>query len=138
MARRSKPYKLFGSEISPGIRSVRGVSMAELLKFEATGAWRRKYDALTGALIGAEIISTSERRGDKDVLHIASTAAITAREMEINVGHSRTIFLNEDQRQARAANRRAPEDKTERVQCKVIVYPVIGSARGDILRVWPR
>jgi hypothetical protein len=38
----------------------------------------------------------------------------------------------------RIADGEAPEDEVERVQATVRVYAVVGAARGEILRAWPR
>lgn len=135
---KARPYNLYGVEKVPGVRIIRKVSLAEGLKHEARGAWRRKYDPITGTLIGFELLSTAEQRGDRDLRSLPSSATISRREMELNVERSRTAGLNEERRLERAANHGLPEDQVERVQCKVKIYSYIKSKRGDILRVWPR
>ena len=67
-----------------------------------------------------------------------STAGIADWEMELNLARSRTRGLRELDRMKRIADGEAPEDEVERVQAKVRVYAVVGAARGDILRAWPR
>ena len=129
---------LFGAERSAGVRVIRMVSLEEGLKAEARGAWRRKYDPMTRMLIGFELLGSAEQAGDRDLKSLHSSASISRREMELNVERSRTAGLTEERRLERAANHQLPEDQVERVQCKVLVYPVINGKSGDILRVWPR
>jgi hypothetical protein len=133
-----KKYFLYPAETTLGWRVVRMVSLDQGLKKEAEGCWRRVLDPITLGLIGFQLVAAKAERVDRDVPSIHSAAAITAREMELNVSRSRTAGLNEEARDERVAAGFAPEDAAERVQCKVIVYPYVNGERGDILRVWPK
>ena len=105
---------------------------------EKLGIWRREYDPTTGEWIGYRVIGEEARKVDADLRSMRSTAAISANEMEINLARSRTFGLCEQDRLQRVARGQQPEDRAERVQAKVRVYAVIGAAKGDILRVWPK
>lgn len=135
---------LFPAETSLGWRVIKRVPLALGLRKEAQGKWRRVLDETTRSLIGFQIISTSVERGDRDVPSIHSSAAISRAEMEINAmsqvfadARSRTAGMSEDHRKEREAIGGLAEDRAERVQCKVIVYPYVNGKKGDILRVWP-
>ena len=64
-------------------------------------------------------------------------AAMDADQSELNVGVSATRGLTELRRLERAQTTGGMEDLVERIQAKVRIYRNVGSARGDILRVWP-
>lgn len=129
---------LYPAETVLGWRIIRRVSLDKGLEHEQRGVWRRVLDPVTLELIGFQMIAAKVERGDRDLPTTRSCAAIPAREMELNAQRSRTAGMSEDRRQERAAAGRRPEDAIERVQCKVMVYPHINGAPGDILRVWPK
>lgn len=99
------------------------------------GKARRRYDDYSGELIGYTLgLAGRNERGDYDVRSLASSASISAREMDENLMPSRTRGMSEDRRMLE----KQPEDRVERVQAKVRVYAIVGAAPGDILRAWPR
>jgi hypothetical protein len=102
------------------------------------GLWREKFDEETFELIGFQLLSAEEMKGDEAIQTLpGSTAAILRKEIEANAGlrgGSHTARLYEDQR----LERRRPEDFVERTERKVFVYPFVHADRGDILRAWPR
>ncbi|MDR3741613.1 MAG: hypothetical protein P4L40_21550 [Terracidiphilus sp.] len=121
-----------------GFRVLTRASMEMGEQHERLGIWRREYDPTTGEWIGWRVLGEEARKVDSDLCTMHSTAAISANEMQTNAERSATYGLREEQRLERMASGRQPEDRVERVQAKVRVYAVIGSAQGDILRVWPR
>jgi hypothetical protein len=144
-----KTIKLYAAETTLGWRVVREVPLEQGLQKESAGAWRRVLDPITHELAGFQLISGKAERIDKDLSSIQSSSSISGpsrrdtpqklSEMEINAGQrSSTVWLNEEEREERAAAGRPPEDRAERVQAKVAVYAHLGAAKGDILRVWPR
>jgi hypothetical protein len=142
---KSKPrfLPLFSSDSEMASRILRRVSPAEAEKFEAMGLWERRYDTRSGELIGYWMCA---KRDDRDVPSAGWTpTAISGDEMEINAAtvafagnRSRTVGLSEERRLERVKQGLPAEDHAERVQCKVLVFPHVGAAKGDILRVWPR
>lgn len=133
---KSQEVKVFPSDGSLRVADRTSRRRAELK--EALGEWRREFDLSTGALLGYRMISPEERKGEFDLPTTASTPQIAGWEMELNVGRSRTAGLNDLRRMERRRDGGEDEDAVERVQAKVRVFAVIGSARGDVLRVWPR
>jgi hypothetical protein len=102
------------------------------------GALRPEFDQHSGELLGFRV-SGCDTAVDQDIDPMFTPAAISFAEMQRNAeGHSRTYGLREEERLARVRSGEAPEDDVERTWAKVRVYPVIGAAKGDILRVWPR
>lgn len=99
---------------------------------------RPEFDQATGDLLGYRVLGADLKKVDSEVRSVLSSTTITAREMQLNLARSRTYGLNEEHRAERMKAGDAPEDAVERVQAKIRVYAVVGSARGDILRVWPR
>lgn len=138
VANSRKKYFLYPAETSLGWRVVRMVSLEQGLRKEADGCWRRVLDETTRNLIGFQLIAIRSERGDRDLPTMRSSAAISKSDMELNVARSRTAGMDEEHRLEREAAGRLPEDRVERVQCKVIVYPYVNGKRGDILRVWPK
>jgi len=114
------------------------ISVEKAQRREAMGIYRREYDNATGELLGFRLVQADLRKVDQDVKSIASRPSIALREMEINLARSGTRGMSEERRLERIGRGKAPEDVVERVQAKVRVYAVIGAARGDILRVWPK
>lgn len=97
-----------------------------------------EFDQLSGAHLGYRMTGL-DKAVDQDLMPMFTTACISARDMECNaLDRSHTKGLSEIHRLERMVNGKAPEDRAERVQAKVRVYAVIGPARGDILRVWPK
>lgn len=96
------------------------------------------FDQLNGTHLGYRIAGADLNQVDADLQSIHTPAAISRREMELNLERSRTRGLSEGRRLERLKNGELPEDQIERVQAKVRVYAAIGSGKGDILRVWPR
>lgn len=121
-----------------GMQVVRRISRESAERLEARGAVCREYCPSSGELLGFRVVGLEHRKVDSDLRSMPSTASITAREMQLNASQSHTHGLGEEQRLLRLKNGFAPEDKVERVRAKVRVYAVITSAKGDILRVWPR
>jgi hypothetical protein len=141
-----KHLYLFPSDSISRERVIRKVRLDEGERREALGNWRRVYDTASGDLLGYQLIGPEKKRMDMDLPSMPMAVALsgpnpkkhTAGQMGINVHVSYTLGLNEEQRAEREANHQLPEDQAERVKCKVRVYAKVGSARGDILRVWPR
>lgn len=133
-----KRYCLFPAYSTDHWRVICKVSLAQAVAHEARGAWKRVFDPVSAELIGFQLVAPDEKRVDADVRSIHTTAAISCAEMERNTELSRTAGLPETYRLERMAQHRAPEDAVERVQAKVRVYAVLGAAKGDILRVWPK
>ncbi len=133
---KKQPLKVYAAEGGDRIIARTDLRTAEL--HEKAGAWRREFDSQTGALKGFRIVGVEMRRVDMDLPSMRTSAAISREEMELNLAHSHTKGLREADRLALEVNHRAPEDRVERVQAKVRVYAVMGPAKGDILRVWPR
>jgi hypothetical protein len=138
MARCGKPrfLPLFSAESESTCRIVRRVSPEEAEKCEALGLWERRYDENSGELMGYRLAA---RRDDSDKPTAGWTpAAISANEMELNTEYSRTSGLPEFMRLKREKEGFPAEDRIERVQCKVLVWPLVGAAKRDILRAWPK
>ncbi len=119
-----------------GSQVIRRVELAQAEHMEAAGAWRREYDTLSGRLLGFRLISVEARKVDSDIRTRPSTAGITKSEMERNA-LARRRPLGALGRSMPGRENRA-ESVVARTQAKVIVYPLVGAAAGDILRVWPR
>lgn len=107
-------------------------------RFEALGVWRAEFDPSTGNLLGWRVVGYEARKIDSDLKSMPSTVSISSSEMNLNCEHSRTYGMREEQRLSMVKSGRAPEDKIERVKAKVRVYAIIGPAKQDILRVWPK
>lgn len=138
MARCGKPrfLPLFSAESESTCRIVRRVSPEEAEKMEALGVWERRYDQYSGELMGYRL---APRRDDSDMPTAGRTpAAISADEMELNCERSATSGMPEILRLKREKEGRSAEDHIERVQCKVFVWPLVGAAKKDILRAWPK
>jgi hypothetical protein len=133
---KQRMYQLYSADSETNCRVVRHrVSLDEAEKLEALGIWERRYDTYSGELIGFRIVN---RRDDSDKPTAGWTpAAISANEMELNAERSATSGMPEVLRLKREKEGRPPEDHIERVQCKVLVWPIVGSAKQDILRAWP-
>lgn len=132
-----KRLLLFSDNTTLGWRVLRTITREEGERRVGRGVMRQVLDPMTRNLIGYQILGESERRGDQDLTSFATTASISLREMQINAGEhgrSRTAGLREPER----ALRDEPEDEVERIQRKVMVFPHVGAAQGDILRVWPK
>lgn len=142
---RSGRLMLYGAHTTLGWRIVRSIQFEEGERRVACGAFRRVHDSVTGKLLGYQVVGTAEARGDRDLPSMASPAAISAREMQANageLGRSRTRGLAEEDRLSRRDQKNGrllpAEDFVERTVAKIRVFPLIGAARGDILRAWPR
>ena len=121
-----------------GWRILRRMRFAEGEKKVAQGTMRRVLDGM-GNHLGYQFVGPGESRGDVDMPSLHSSASISLQEMKINAeGRSATAGLPVHMRDERVAAGRTPEDRVERIQRKVQVFPLIGAAKGDILRVWPR
>lgn len=135
-----KRFLCYSANTTLGWRVVRMESFEKGERMVELGSWRRVHDAINGNHIGYQPLSAESQRGDRDLQSQASSSSISAGEMMINAftgfedGRSRTAHLCEKDRAAR----HVPEDRVERVQCKVLVFPHVGPAKGDILRVWPK
>ena len=138
MKRCAKPrhLPLYSAESESTCRIIRRVSFDEAEKYEALGAWERRYDTCSGELIGFRL--KAQQKDDTDVESAGYTpAAISFEEMQVNCERSQTLGMPEVLRLRREKEGRPAEDHVERVQCKVIVFPYVGAAKKDILRVWP-
>jgi hypothetical protein len=132
-----KRFYLYPSETSLGWRMIRMVSAVEGDSKVNAGEWRRVLDPISHLHIGYQLCAPEMSRGDYEMPSMFSPAAISAAEMQVNAGlhgGSRTAHLSEDRR----LERRVVEDRVERTRAKVLVWPRVGPARGDILRVWPQ
>jgi hypothetical protein len=137
-------FFLFSADKVLGWRVVRLVSSERAVGNLASGIWRNVNDGL-GKHIGYQIVGSNS---DLDLTSHPTPAAISAYEMErvagqsFEDGKSQTSGMTEDQRLTRinkeTKRRLPPEDAVERTAAKVRVWPDITSAKGDILRVWPR
>lgn len=99
---------------------------------------RPEFDQRTGELLGYRVLGAELRKVDSDMRSMRSSITISAAEMELNCERSRTEKSSEAWRRKLEAKGFPPEDRVERVRAKVRVYAVIGGAKGDILRVWPK
>lgn len=129
---------LFHTDTALGWRIMHRITFRRGEAKVARGVMRRVIDE-AGNHIGYQPLAVTAVHGDRDIPSQHSAASISLQEMKVNAeGVSRTVGLPALQRDERVAAGRAPEDRVERVQRKVQVYPHIGAAKGDILRVWPR
>lgn len=127
-------------EQGSGFRVVQRTDQQTALLYEALGVWRPVFDQVTGRLLGYRVVGL-EAKGDDDLPHSFTTAAISKTEMEVNAMGTRashTFRLSEADRLACIKNGRPPEDAVERTIAKVRVYPYVGGAKGDILKAWPK
>jgi hypothetical protein len=135
---------LYGVNISLGWRIVRTIHRLEGERGVSSGKFREVHEEVTGKLLGYQIIGTVEQRGDQDIPSLASSAAISPREMDANaglLGRSKTEGRSEDARIRRdphTSHLLPMEDFIERAAAKVRVFPRVGAARGDILLAWPK
>ena len=147
MAHRGRSQKLgfplFSADSESKCCIIRRVRMEEAEKMEALGVWERRYDQYSGELIGFRMVASFI--DDRKVMHSKPTpAAICASEMEVNAftkfrdGRSRTARLSELDKLKRIHDGLPPEDHIERTYRKVLVFPYVGAAKGDILRAWPK
>lgn len=139
---RKQAWPLYSADSETTCRILKRVSDEDGRRQEALGNWERRYDTVTGEMIGwrvkVRIVDDSELKSKP------TPASIAPAEMELNAfaqvfadARSRTARMDEVQRLERAKNGREPEDKAERTIRKVLVWPHVGPARGDILRAWP-
>jgi hypothetical protein len=143
--KRKQGMMLFSPEGEGTCRAIRRVGMEECLEKEALGFWERVYDRYTGELMGFRMKARKEV-DDSALKSQPTPAAIAPAEMELNAfaqagftdARSHTARLKEADRLSREKSGREPEDKIERTLAKVIVWPKVGAAKGDILRAWPR
>lgn len=163
---KSKEIKVFPAE--GGFRVLRQTSRERAELQESLGLIRREYDSRSGSLLGFRVVGVELHRIDSDLKSMPSSSSISgpkpsvyrgptvsdadcdedmcagrgarlSGEIEMNaLGKSRTWGRSELDRLIRQRNGLAPEDKIERVKAKVRVYALVGPAKGDILRVWPR
>ncbi len=135
---RCKGDRKFVLTDSLGRKVIRRVTAVQAQPYLDSGAWRAERDESTGVLIRYCLVSVDRAKGDVALRTRPTCAAISRREMELNLGRSRTAGMSGDAREKLAASGRAPEDDVERVQAKVRVWPHVSGGPGDILRVWPR
>lgn len=146
MGKRSKKqtFMLFSAESEKTCRVISRVSFEQGIEKEALGVWERVYDQYCGELIGFRLRVRVE--DDSSIPSRQTPSAIPAREMEVFAfagtrfldANSRTARLQEVDRLSREKSGRDPEDMIERTVRKVLVWPHVGAAKGDILRAWPR
>jgi hypothetical protein len=132
---RSHACKVFPAD--GGFRVIQRISREEAELRVRMEALRPEFDQLNGDLLGFRVAGL-DKAVDQDLPTRFTGAAISFREMELNVARSRTRGLRELDRMQRIKDGKAPEDEAERAQAKVRVFPFVGAARGDILRVWPQ
>lgn len=133
---KSKQFKVFPA--GGGYAVIRRVSLQQAEAMEAREVCRRDYDRSTGELLGFRVIGIEHRKMDSELRSTPTTPEISVGEMEMNVLRSRTYRLNEEMRLKLIKDGEMPEDAIERAQAKIRVYPLVGAAKGDILRVWAR
>ena len=124
---------------------MRKVPFAEGDQKVAEGLWREVYDEL-GNHVGYQM-------GFAATVSVVmpsrpSSTGIPRSEMELNAGsifaggRSRTCGMPESKRLTRIHRETGkalpPEDRVERVQAKVRVWPDVEAQEKDILRVWPK
>lgn len=136
--RRSKSEELKVFSALGGMQVMCRTSRDRAEQLEALGVYQREYCTATGALLGFRVIGVESRKIDSDLKSMPSTVSISSSEMNLNCERSRTYGMREEQRLGRVKSGRPPEDKIERVKAKVRVYAIIGPAKQDILRVWPK
>jgi hypothetical protein len=127
-------FLLFAANTTLGWCRVKDLSFDDGEKLVREGKVRRVVSEVTLVHIGYQLLPPSQQYVDKDVPSLTSSASISMREMQLNVERSRTEGLPEPERLLL----HVPEDQVERVQAKVLVFPHVGSAPGDVLRAWPR
>jgi hypothetical protein len=145
-SRPSEKFLVFAACTTLGWQVVRRLTFAKGEAMANAGVYARVYDEVTGLQIGYQI--AKEPATDKDIPSQPTQAVISISELEANAGvrgRSRTAGLPEHKRLERAkrTSRKTgklllPEDAIERATAKVRVYPMVGPARGDILRAWPK
>ena len=133
---KGREVKVFSA--GSGYRVIRCASRAKAEKFEAMGIWRREYDPANGEQLGFRVVGIEDRKMDSELPRTPTVPEITAIEMEMNLMRSRTYRLSEEQRLKLIKDGKMPEDAIERAKAKIRVYPFVGAAKGDILKVWPR
>jgi hypothetical protein len=135
----NRELKVFHAE--GGFRVMTRVSLMHAELCERMGAWRREYDTGTGDLLGFRVIGPEARKGDVEIRSVQTTATISKAEIEMNIGmagRSKTYGLCEMDRLERLKAGELPEDRIERTIAKVRVWPMVGAAKGDVVRAWPR
>lgn len=138
-----REFGLYGANSALGWSIVSRVSFAKGESKVAAGLWRRVNDEM-GNHVGYQMLGAAAMRVDIDLPSRPQPVTITAQQSEDNAyalfadGRSRTAGMTEERRMERVARKLDPEDAMERLQAKIAVYARIGSAKGDILRVWPR
>jgi hypothetical protein len=133
---KSREFKIFPA--GGGYAVIRRVSLQQAEAMEAREVCRRDYDTSTGELLGYRVIGNEHRKMDSELRTTRTTPGISSTEMQMNVLRSRTYRLNEEQRLQLIKKGVMPEDAIERAKAKIRVYPFVGPATGDILRVWAR
>ena len=131
---RLKSWPVFPAD--GGFRIVRRVLMPEGEMQVQMEALDREHDPTSGDFIGFRIAGAAAGV-DSKIASRPTSVAITPREMLLNLERSRTRGLREPDRLARLLSGRPAEDDVERAQAKIRVWPLVGAARGDILRAWP-
>jgi hypothetical protein len=135
-------YLLFSADTSKGWRVIRCVTFDQGQREIDRGTCRALRDPVTCELIGFQVISRAAARVDQDIRSEGvEYSGILPEEMRAFAGLagvSRTAALSEDQREKLIKDHEQPEDFVERTTHKVIVWPYVGPAPGDVLRVWPR
>lgn len=115
-------FLLHGRSSCGASRVERMVTREEGERNVLLGKWHRKHDSYSGELIGYQVgLSVADERGDYELPSVVTTAAISAREMEVNAGVAGD----------------PSSERSQRTRAKVRVYVHLTAARGDILRVWP-
>src|SRR6185437_11077346 len=137
-----REFGVYPANTTLGWSIIRRVSFDKGESKVAAGVWRRVNDS-TGNHIGYQMVGAAGRV-DRDLPSRPQPVSITAEQSEKNagaafvLGQSRTVGMSEERRMERVARKLDPEDAMERLQMKIAVFRHVGSAKGDILRVWPR
>jgi len=138
--KRSRP-KSYSVLAATGSKVIDRTTLEGAREYEQRGIWRREYDTQTGELRGFRVDGADVTRVDLDLPHMQTTVAISRTEMEVNafgMRSSHTFRMTEPERLQQAKNGLPPEDMVERTIAKIRVYKLVGAARGDILKAWPR
>jgi hypothetical protein len=142
--RSNREFHLYATNTTLGWRVIRHTSAEVGESKVAAGLWRRVYESVSLKHVGYQPLG-ADRLTDEDLHSMQqSSACITADEMELIAGvafkgsRSMTFGMDEVARTERITRGLAPEDEVERAVAKFRVWNKVGSAKGDILRAWPK
>lgn len=130
---RSKPCKVFHAD--GGFKVVYLLSRDQAERLVDRGALHCEYNKITGRQIGYRLEGGARDKVDAELRSVTVAALMDERQMETHAFFGSQFS---DRAIERAEYAVPEESKTARVEAKVRVFAVIGSVRGDILRVWPK